>query len=571
MVGKRVRKLQQAIKIKRVNPAFFVFISSFTAMTVQGNIVDIFNKRIFKGELTVENRKIVSIVEKDHNANHYILPGFIDAHIHIESAMLVPSEFAKAAVKHGTVATVSDPHEIANVLGVKGVYFMIDNGKQTPFKFYFGAPSCVPATSFETSGATINSEEIKALLKNPDIKYLTEMMNYPGVIYKEEEVLKKIAWAKHYRKPVDGHAPGLSGKDLDTYINAGISTDHECFTYEEGLEKLQKGMKVLVREGSAAKNFEALIGLVPEHFQNMMFCSDDKHPDDLLIGHINQLCARAVAKGIDLFKVLQMACINPVKHYRLDVGLLRVNDSADFIVTEDVVHFKTLQTYINGERVFDQGQSKFSQTPFEVLNNFNTSKKEISDFHLKASAKRLNVIEALDGELITRKTEAKPTIENDNLVSNTQTDILKITVVNRYSNQKPAVAFIKNFGIKHGAIAGSVAHDSHNIIAVGANDAMICKAVNAIIETRGGICAVSEKEKRVLPLPVAGIMSDQDAETVGKAYAEIDAFAKKLGCTLQAPFMTLSFMALLVIPSLKLSDKGLFDGEKFEFVSSEEE
>ncbi|HZW63814.1 MAG TPA: adenine deaminase [Flavobacteriaceae bacterium] len=540
-------------------------------MTVQGNIVDIFNKRIFKGELTVENRKIVSIVEKDHNANHYILPGFIDAHIHIESAMLVPSEFAKAAVKHGTVATVSDPHEIANVLGVKGVYFMIDNGKQTPFKFYFGAPSCVPATSFETSGATINSEEIKALLKNPDIKYLTEMMNYPGVIYKEEEVLKKIAWAKHYRKPVDGHAPGLSGKDLDTYINAGISTDHECFTYEEGLEKLQKGMKVLVREGSAAKNFEALIGLVPEHFQNMMFCSDDKHPDDLLIGHINQLCARAVAKGIDLFKVLQMACINPVKHYRLDVGLLRVNDSADFIVTEDVVHFKTLQTYINGERVFDQGQSKFSQTPFEVLNNFNTSKKEISDFHLKASAKRLNVIEALDGELITRKTEAKPTIENDNLVSNTQTDILKITVVNRYSNQKPAVAFIKNFGIKHGAIAGSVAHDSHNIIAVGANDAMICKAVNAIIETRGGICAVSEKEKRVLPLPVAGIMSDQDAETVGKAYAEIDAFAKKLGCTLQAPFMTLSFMALLVIPSLKLSDKGLFDGEKFEFVSSEEE
>src|SRR5690606_15639831 len=537
----------------------------------QGNIVDIFNKRIFKGELTVENRKIVSIVEKDHNANHYILPGFIDAHIHIESAMLVPSEFAKAAVKHGTVATVSDPHEIANVLGVKGVYFMIDNGKQTPFKFYFGAPSCVPATSFETSGATINSEEIKALLKNPDIKYLTEMMNYPGVIYKEEEVLKKIAWAKHYRTPVDGHAPGLSGKDLDTYINAGISTDHECFTYEEGLEKLQKGMKVLVREGSAAKNFEALIGLVPEHFQNMMFCSDDKHPDDLLIGHINQLCARAVAKGIDLFKVLQMACINPVKHYRLDVGLLRVNDSADFIVTEDVVHFKTLQTYINGERVFDQGQSKFSQTPFEVLNNFNTSKKEISDFHLKASAKRLNVIEALDGELITRKTEAKPTIENDNLVSNTQTDILKITVVNRYSNQKPAVAFIKNFGIKHGAIAGSVAHDSHNIIAVGANDAMICKAVNAIIETRGGICAVYEKEKRVLPLPVAVIMSDQDAETVGKAYAEIDAFAKKLGCTLQAPFMTLSFMALLVIPSLKLSDKGLFDGEKFEFVSSEEQ
>ena len=538
-------------------------------MKIQGHIVDILNKQIFKGEITFKDGKIASIAEKEHDVNQYIIPGFVDAHIHIESSMLVPSEFARLAVCHGTVATVSDPHEIANVLGVEGVEFMIENGKQTPFKFNFGAPSCVPATQFESAGAVIDSEGIKQLLANPDIAYLAEMMNYPGVIHNDPEVIKKIAWAKHYNKPVDGHAPGLRGDDLSTYIQAGIFTDHECFTYDEGLEKLQKGMKVLIREGSAAKNFEALIDLLPEHFENMMFCSDDKHPDDLLIHHINKLCARAIAKGIDIFKVLQVACVNPVRHYNLDVGLLQLGDAADCVIVEDLKNFKALQTYINGELVYDHGESKIQQTPFRILNNFNTDKKSLSDFKVASNTSKIRVIEALEGQLVTNELIEDALIEEDNIISNVEKDILKMTVVNRYNNDKPAMAFIKNFGLKKGAIASSVGHDSHNIIAVGANDDMICKAVNLIIENRGGICAVSETESQVVPLPVAGIMSDQDGKTIGKQYAELDKLAKQLGSTLHAPYMTLSFMALLVIPSLKLSDKGLFNGTTFQFTTLE--
>ncbi len=536
---------------------------------IQGQIVDIENRKIYKGEVTIKDRKIASIIEKDHNSNHYILPGFIDAHIHIESSMLVPSEFAKIAVKHGTVATVSDPHEIANVLGVEGVEFMIENGKKTPFKFNFGAPSCVPATSFESAGAIIDSDAINKLLSNPDIKYLAEMMNYPGVLFDDEAVLKKIAWAKHHNKPIDGHAPGIIGADITKYIDSGISTDHECFTYDEALEKLHKGMKILIREGSAAKNFDALIDLLPDYFENMMFCSDDKHPDDLIISHINKLCARAVAMEMNVFNVLQVACLNPIKHYNLDVGGLKVGDFADFIVVEDLFDFKTVQTYISGELVFNEGKSLIETVTFDTPNNFNTTIKTIEEFALKSNAKKIRVIEVVDGELVTNEIIEDALIVDNNLVSNTEKDILKMTVVNRYKNEKPALAFIKNFGLKEGAIASSVGHDSHNIIAVGVSDEMICKAVNLLIENKGGICAVTSSEEKILPLPVAGIMSDKDAETVGENYAELDALAKKMGSTLNAPYMSLSFMALLVIPSLKLSDKGLFNGTRFEFVDLE--
>ncbi len=538
-------------------------------MKLQGNIVDIKNKRIFKGEVTVENGKVLNIVEKEHDVNHYIMPGFVDAHIHIESSMLVPSEFAKLAVKHGTVSTVSDPHEIANVLGVKGVKFMIENGKDVPFKFNFGAPSCVPATYFESAGAVIDSEDIKTLLQNPDIKYLAEMMNYPGVLFNDEEVMKKIAWAKYYNKPVDGHAPGLRGDAVSKYISAGIYTDHECFTYDEALEKLQKGMKILIREGSAAKNFEALIDLLPVYFENMMFCSDDKHPDDLIVSHINALCARAISKGMDLFKVLQVACVNPVAHYNLDVGLLQKGDDADFIVVEDLKDFKTLQTYINGELVFNKGESFIEAVTFKNLNNFNCDKKEVSDFRFESSTQYIRVIEALEGQLVTNEIKSDAKKENGNLVSNIENDVLKMAVINRYQNQKPAIAFIKNFGLKEGAIASSVGHDSHNIIAVGVSDEAICKAVNLIIENKGGICAISNFEEKIIPLPIAGIMSDEDGVTVGKQYEELDVMAKTMGSKLNAPYMTLSFMALLVIPSLKLSDKGLFDGTNFKFTSLE--
>ena len=538
-------------------------------MIIKGNIVDIENRYIYKGEIEVENGKILAVRESEHSLETYILPGFVDAHIHIESSMLVPSEFAKIAVTHGTVATVSDPHEIANVLGVKGVHFMIENGKKVPLKFNFGAPSCVPATSFESAGADIDSEDIKSLLSNSDIKYLAEMMNYPGVLFEDEEVMKKIEWAKHFQKPIDGHAPGLRGDDITKYISAGISTDHECFTFEEALEKLQKGMKVIIREGSAAKNFEALIGLLPEHYENMMFCSDDKHPDDLLLGHIDQLCARAVAKGIDVFKVLQAACINPVKHYNLDVGLLREGDAADFIMVNSLKDFGVMKTYIDGDLVAENGKSFVESVNFEVLNNFSVNLKSSSDFEFHSSSDRIRVIEALDGELVTNEIEVESLIEDGNLVSNTNSDVLKMTVVNRYQDTDPAIAFIKNFGLKNGAIASSVGHDSHNIIAVGVSDEMICRAVNLLIENKGGVCAVNDNDQMVVPLPVAGIMSDQPAEIIGKAYSELDLMAKTMGSKLRAPYMTLSFMALLVIPSLKLSDKGLFDGGQFKFTSLE--
>lgn len=538
-------------------------------LILKGNIVDIKNRKIFKGEITIIDGLISAIEKKPCIENHFILPGFVDAHIHIESSMLVPSEFAKIAVNHGTVATVSDPHEIANVLGIKGVEFMIENGKKTPFKFNFGAPSCVPATPFESAGAIIDSDGIKQLMANPDIKYLAEMMNYPGVIFDDAEVLKKIEWAKYYNKSIDGHAPGLTGDNLNKYISAGITTDHECFTYDEALEKLQKGMKVIIREGSAAKNFEALIDLLPEHFENMMFCSDDKHPDDLLLGHINQFCERAIAKDIDIFKVLQVACVNPVKHYGLDVGLLKVGDAADCIVVENLYDFKTLQTYINGALVFDKGESKIVSIDFEILNNFNTDKKLVSDFRYESNQSKIRVIECLDGELVTNEIIKDATTDNGNLISNTETDILKMTVVNRYENSKSSIAFIKNIGLKEGAIATSIGHDSHNIIAVGVSDEAICKAVNLIIDNKGGICAVSDDSEKVVPLPIAGIMSDQNAETIGKAYSELDEMAKGLGSKLHAPYMSLSFMALLVIPSLKLGDKGLFDGDTFKFTSLE--
>ncbi|CAM3910219.1 MULTISPECIES: adenine deaminase [Flavobacterium] len=538
-------------------------------MKIQGQIVDIINRRIYSGEVTVVNGKIKEIVEKEHSVQQFIMPGFVDAHIHIESSMLVPSEFARIAVLHGTVGTISDPHEIANVLGKEGVYYMIQNSKEVPLKFHFGAPSCVPATTFETAGAVIDSEDIKELLTSSDIHYLAEMMNYPGVLFDDAEVLKKIEWAKYFKKPVDGHAPGLRGESLQKYINAGITTDHECFTYDEAAEKLSLGMKVIIREGSAAKNFEALIDLLPDNYENMMFCSDDKHPDDLIVGHINTLCARAIAKGMDVFKVLQAACVNPVRHYAMNVGLLQENDAADFIVVENLTDFKVSQTYINGELVAENGVSNVKKVLFDCPNNFNINAKQMSDFEVLSSASIIRVIEALEGQLITNEIHHKSLVQDGKLVSDVENDILKMAVVNRYEDTKPAIAFIKNFGLKKGAIASSVAHDCHNIVVVGTSDEEICKAVNILVANKGGVCAVNGDEQKVLSLPVAGIMSNKDGWETGRLYQEIDALAKEFGSQLKAPFMTLSFMALLVIPDLKLSDKGLFSGNSFSFVDLE--
>lgn len=535
-------------------------------MQIQGQFVDIPNRSIYPVAITLSEGKISSLKKIETSENlPFLMPGFIDAHVHVESSMLVPSEFARLAVVHGTVATVSDPHEIANVCGMQGVEYMIENGKQVPFKFYFGAPSCVPATPFETAGGEINAADIENLMSRPEIHYLAEMMNWPGTVNRDELVMEKIQISKKYGKPIDGHAPGLKGELAEKYVTAGPSTDHECFTAEEALGKLKLGMKIAIREGSAAKNFEALIDLIDEYPEMIMFCSDDKHPDNLAVSHINELAARAVAKGKDIFSVLQAACLNPIAHYAMNVGQLREGDPADFILVKDLKEFQVISTYIDGEKVAENGKTLIQPITNEIINNFNTSLKTPEDFQIQANCSKVRVIEALDGQLITPEISGEILIKDGFAESNPDEDILKITVVNRYEDVPPAVAFIKNFGLKSGAIASSVGHDSHNIIAVGVDDESICKAVNLIIVAKGGVAAVSGDQEEILPLPVGGIMSPSDGYEVAAAYTKIDKLAKEMGATLNSPFMTLSFMALLVIPDLKLSDKGLFNGQRFEF------
>jgi adenine deaminase len=602
-------------------------------MQITGRLVDILQQNIYPATVTIENGMIQSVTPlppaAESEGGPFILPGFIDAHVHIESSLLIPSEFARLAVTHGTVATVSDPHEIANVCGLPGVEFMIRNGQSVPFHFNFGAPSCVPATKFETAGATLDAAAVTTLLEKPEIKYLSELMNFPGVLHKDPEVMEKIAAAQRLGKPVDGHAPGLRGQQAKEYIQAGISTDHECFTAEEALDKLQLGMKILIREGSAARNFEALIGLLNDWSDQMMFCSDDKHPDSLVAGHIDRLCARAVAKGINVFKVLKAACINPIGHYKLESGQLRPGDSADFIVVEDLQHFKVLQTYIRGQLVAQTGTSHIASTTLTTspspttgssqliaspINQFNCNPRTVADFAYplnkwgeEENVEQVYVIEALDGQLITNRLVvpvADTLPSGGHLNSNPEKDILKIVVVNRYQPHIPtAKSFIKNFGLKRGALASSVAHDSHNIIAVGVDDESICRAVNLVIAQQGGLACVDPAKpdsaalptspshaaaaaplsditgdpivlpgtppagtELILPLPVAGLMSMDDGYRVAESYTAIDHLAKGLGSTLAAPFMTLSFMALLVIPHLKLSDLGLFDGDAFKLL-----
>lgn len=535
-------------------------------MNILANLVDIPSKKIYPAKVTVVEGRIAQIQEIQPDKElPFLMPGFIDAHVHVESSMLVPSEFARLAVVQGTVATISDPHEIANVCGMKGVEYMIENGKQVPFHFFFGAPCCVPATPFETAGGEINTADIENLMARPEILYLAEMMNWPGTVHRDPLVMEKIEISKKHGKPIDGHAPGLMGELAEKYVSAGPNTDHECFTYAEALGKIKLGMKISIREGSAAKNFEALIDLIDEYPEMIMFCSDDKHPDNLAISHINELAARAVAKGKDVFDVLRAACLNPIAHYSLPVGQVREGDPADFILVKDLEQFEVLTTYIKGQKVAENGKTLIPRVNNEVINNFHTSLKRPEDFRLSALGSKVRIIEALDGQLITPEIEGEILIRDGFAESNSEKDILKITVVNRYQEAPPAVAFIKNFGLKTGAIASSVGHDSHNIIAVGIDDVSICRAVNLLIKAKGGISAVSGEKEEVLPLPVGGIMSPEDGYQVAEAYTRIDRMAKEMGSSLNSPFMTLSFMALLVIPDLKLSDKGLFDGKRFEF------
>ncbi|MEZ4912056.1 MAG: adenine deaminase [Saprospiraceae bacterium] len=531
-----------------------------------GNIIDIRARRIFPGDITVIDGKIFSIQENNNEYHTWILPGFIDAHIHIESSMLTPLEFARIALKHGTIATVSDPHEIANVCGMDGIKFMIENARNAKMKIHFGAPSCVPATSFENSGASIHVDEIRELMQSEDIYYLSEMMNYPGVLNNDPYVFAKIEAAKSQGKPIDGHAPGLGGTDAVKYISAGISTDHECFTFDEALFKLEHGMKVIIREGSAAKNFEALHPLIPDYKDNLMFCSDDKHPDDLLHGHINILVQRALALGYDLFDVLQMACINPVEHYNLSVGTLRLGDPADFIIVSSAETLNVVTTIIDGVSVFDGNHVHLPQYRSGYINNFNIQDTSHIDIRvINKKIKSHQIIHAIDGALVTEKFSWKPNQSGEYLQTEVSHDVLKICVINRYYPSQAAVSWIHGFGLKKGAIASTVAHDSHNIIAVGVEDKDILKSIASLINSKGGLVCVDGEEIIELPLPIAGLMTDKNAEEIGLMYEEMTQWTKTKGCNLYSPFMTLSFMALLVIPKIKLSDLGLFDAETFSF------
>lgn len=535
-----------------------------------GYYVDLKEKSISPSKITVKEGLVTQIEPaKEEECKIYLMPGFIDAHVHIESSLLIPSEFARMAVIHGTVGTISDPHEIANVMGIFGVEYMLSNASKVPFHFFFGAPSCVPATSFETAGDEINLAGVDYLLSRADIWYLAEVMNFPGVLSNDPELMGKIASAKKYGKPVDGHAPGLRGKDAKAYSNAGISTDHECFTLDEALDKLRAGMYIQIREGSAAKNFEALHPILKSHPEKTMFCSDDKHPDSLLEGHINLLVKRALSKGYDLFDVLRAASWNIKNHYNLPVGMLQVGDPADFIKVTNLETFDILETYISGKCVAREGKTLIHSVHAHVENRFKSREVKQSEFRIDTQENQLKVIEALEGQLITNAVLHHPKVDDSgNCISNVADDVLKIAVINRYEEAKPAVAFIKNIGIKHGAIASSVAHDSHNIVVVGCSDEEMTLAVNLLMKSKGGLCAVNKKEYHVLALPVAGLMSTDNGFEIAEHYIALDEYVKsKLGSHLKAPFMTLSFMALLVIPSLKLSDKGLFDGDHFRFTS----
>lgn len=549
-------------------------------MTHLAQIVDLHQRRIYPAELLVENGRIRQIREIDHapEGSGFLLPGFVDAHVHVESSMLPPSEFARMAVVHGTVATVSDPHEIANVLGNEGVMFMLDDAARVPLKYCFGAPSCVPATAFETAGATLDASHVAKMLQNPAIGYLSEMMNFPGVLHADPEVMAKIAAAQSLGKPVDGHAPGLRGEDAKRYFAAGISTDHECFSYEEGREKAELGVKILIREGSAARNFDALWPLLKEFPEQIMFCSDDKHPDDLVHGHINQLAARAVARGCDLFDTLRAACLHPVEHYRLPVGTLRVGDLADFVRVADLREFRVLETWINGEKVAEHGKTLLPRLSVEAPNQFLANPREAIDFQAHSTGldnpARCRAIQVFDGEIVTGEVEvAVPKMGGEYRPDPAQ-DLLYIAVLNRYvSDARPAMGFVQGFGLKKGALASSVAHDSHNIVAVGTSAEALAEVVNAVIAAKGGIAASNGAgETRTLALPIAGLMSQQDGWALAEEYAELDAWVKvELGCALRAPFMSMSFLALPVIPKLKMTDRGLFDVQKFGFVGLEAE
>lgn len=536
---------------------------------IEGNIIDIHRREIYPGIISIDSGKIISINRNSQKYAHYISPGFIDAHVHIESSMLIPEEFSKLAIRRGTVAIVNDPHEIANVMGTEGIEYMIENSKQSCIKSFFTIPSCVPATPYDSSGSVLLSSDIEQLALNHKFVGLSEMMNVPGVIQDDTEVLAKIEIARRHHLTIDGHAPGLSGSFLKKYIDAGISTDHECTSLEEAIEKINSGMKILIREGSAAKNYEALKWLIADYPEKVMFCTDDSHPNDLLsYGEIDKLVRKALGDGFDLFDVLKIASFNPISHYKINVGCLREGDPADFIIIRNLNTFDVLSVYIDGIEKYNYSgnNEKPHPAPIKIINHFNRDPISLTDL-TKPIKKKIVSIKVIPGELVTRRIDFELESPIRNFESDVKRDILKIVYLNRYQNTPPQIAFISGFELKEGAFATTISHDSHNIIAVGCSDKDILEAINAVILEKGGLAVKNNKGIIKLPLPIAGIMSASDGETVASLWETLTEELKQMGCKLDSPFMTLSFMSLIVIPELKIGEQGLFDYEHFKFIS----
>lgn len=543
------------------------------------NIVNVLSEEIHEADIAIADGIIAGIGENYHGEKEiningaFVTPSFIDGHVHLESSMMLPKEFAKAVLPAGTTTVIIDPHEIANVFGLHGISFMHEAVKNLPMDVYTMLPSCVPATPFETSGFDLNSYDLSLLIDKPWVLGIAEMMNFPGVLNLDKNVMAKLELAKQKDKRIDGHAPMLSNKDLCAYIASGVKSDHECTTPNEAIEKLRLGMYLMIREGTAAKDLNALIPVLKNcNTRKCLFVTDDRHPSDLK-EHINGMVRRSVEAGVDPIKAVQCASLNTAEYFGLkDLGAVAPGYKADLLILPDLKTFKPDMVIKGGKTVYENGGLTVNFEEAEVPSvrgSVNVKWIEKDDFRINALSDTTRTIEIIPHQLVTKSTISKIKVENGNAVSNVDTDTLKICVIERHrATGNIGKGFVKGFNIKNGAIASTVAHDSHNMIVVGTNDEDMYIAAVELVKTQGGKVVVSNGQVlSKLPLPIAGLMSNEKFEYVVDKCEELNNAAHSIGCTLEDPFMTMGFLSLPVIPELKITDKGIFDTTKFDFVN----
>lgn len=543
------------------------------------NLINVVSGEIYPTDIAIADQLIVGL---DHHYDArttldlnglYAAPGFIDGHVHIESSMVTVPQFARAVVPLGTTSVISDPHEIANVLGYEGIRFMMESAKYNPLNVFFMLPSCVPSTRLETAGSQLRAFDIFPFLREKWVVGLGEMMNFPGVINGDEEVLDKIKVASEKR--VDGHAPGVGGKHLNAYIAAGIASDHESTTPEEALEKLRRGMYIMIREGTGTKNLRDLLKMVtPENSRRCIFCTDDRHPHDILEeGHINFMIKTAIAHGIDPMSAIRMATLNPAEYFNLrKLGFLAPGNYADLVLLDNLSECRIRMVFKNGQLVAEDGQMKYESSfkpDVKIRGSVNIKWLEGDEFVIPAMGKRCRVIGLIKDQIVTEELIIEPKIEDGRVVSDPARDILRCYVVERHHGSgNIGKGLVKGFGLKKGAMASSISHDSHNIVAVGVNDEDIFRAVIQINKMGGGLAVTCDgKVQAALELPIAGLMSSEPLEDVNRKLQQLNLQTRALGCNLADPFMAISFLALPVIPKLKITDLGLVDVDQFDFVS----